>query len=92
MVPLLTKGECATFPFPQVSVAEAHNSTSAAVCVSWVLGRGFVVAAGTGSDAVKVASYTHEDLGATALVLTRDEMDAVGKAGLAAASKAASNA
>jgi len=73
-----------------VSVAEAHNSTSAAVCVSWVLGRGVVVAAGTGSDAEKISSYTHEDLGATSLVLTPDEMDAVGKAGLAAASKAAS--
>jgi hypothetical protein len=57
----------------------------------WVLGRGVVVAAGTGSNYSKVARNTEEDLGATALVLTADEMVRVGKAGerAAASSRAA---
>ena len=67
-----------------VSVAKAHNASTAAVCVAWVLARNVVVAAGTGADATTVAQYTREDLGATTVVLTATEVAAVGKAGLAA--------
>ena len=66
-----------------LSVAAAHgpNVTSAMVCVAWVLGRGVLVAAGSGANHTKIAENTREDLGATALVLTDDEMARVGKAG-----------
>ena len=69
------------------AVAEAHGPdvTTAMVCVAWVLGRGVVVAAGTGSNVTKIPANTREDLGATALVLTKDEMERVGKAGERAA-------
>ena len=77
------------------AVAGAHGSdvTTAMVCVAWVLGRGVLVATGTGSNHSKIAANTREDLGATALVLTTDEMLRVGKAGeLAAAAAAAPGA
>lgn len=66
-----------------LAVAAAHgpNVTSAMVCVAWVLGRGVLVAAGTGANHSKVPENTREDLGATALVLTADEMVRVGKVG-----------
>ena len=69
------------------SVAEAHgpNVTTGMVCVAWVLGRGVIVAAGTGSNVTRIPANTREDLGATALVLTDDEMERVGKAGERAA-------
>ena len=72
-------------------MAQAHGAdvTSAMVCVAWVLGRGVLVAAGTGSNHSKVAANTREDLGATAVVLTPDEMVRVGKAGERAAAAAA---
>ena len=44
-----------------------------------------VVAAGTGSNVTRSPANTREDLGATALVLTEDEMERVGKAGERAA-------
>ena len=71
------------------AVAAAHGPhvTTAMVCVAWVLGRGVVVAAGTGSNAAKVPDNTREDLGATALVLTEDEMERVGRAGEHAAAR-----
>ena len=70
-----------------VAVAAAHGptATTAMVCVAWVLGRGVLVAAGTGADASTVAAYSREDLGATTLVLTEDEMARVGRAGERAA-------
>lgn len=66
-----------------VAVAAAHglHVSTAMVCVAWVLGRGVLVAAGTGSNHSKVAREAREDLGATALVLTADEMVRVGEAG-----------
>jgi len=71
------------------SVATAHGPqvTTAMVCIAWVLGRGVIVAAGTGSNHSKVVRETREDLGATALVLTADEMERVGKAGERAAAR-----
>ena len=68
-----------------VAVAKAHDATTAMVCVAWVLGRGILVAAGTGANHSKIAANTREDLGATMLALTADEMEKVGKAGLEAA-------
>ena len=69
------------------AVAAAHGPqvTTAMVCVAWVLGRGVVVAAGTGSNHSKVAANTREDLGATSLVLSDDELTRVGEAGVRAA-------
>ena len=74
-----------------LSVAAAHgpNVTTAMVCVAWVLGRGVLVAAGTGANRSTVADFSREDLGATALVLTDNEMAKVGKAGERAAAVAA---
>ena len=54
-----------------------------------MLGRGVIVAAGTGANHTKVAANTREDLGATALVLTADEMKRVGEAGERARAAAA---
>jgi diketogulonate reductase-like aldo/keto reductase len=67
-----------------VGVARAHGAdvSTAMVCIAWVLGRGVLVAAGTGANASKVGRNTREDLGASALVLTADEMARVGQAGL----------
>ena len=72
------------------AVAAAHGDsvTTAMVCVAWVLGRGVLVAAGTGSNSSTAGQFSLEDLGATALVLTEDEMAAVGKAGERAAAAA----
>ena len=77
-----------------MAVAKAHGPdvTTAMVCVAWVLGRGVLVAAGTGANHSKVAANTREDLGATALVLTSEEMSRVGKAGERAAAAAAARA
>ena len=74
------------------AVARAHGPdvTTAMVCVAWVLGRGVLVAAGTGANHSKVDANTREDLGATALVLTADEMVRVGKAGARASLRVAS--
>ena len=55
------------------------------VCVAWVLGRGVLVATGTGANRSSVAAYTREDLGATTLELSAAEMAQVGKAGERAA-------
>lgn len=70
-----------------LAVASAHGKdvTTAMVCIAWVLGRGVVVAAGTGSNYTTVPANTREDLGATMLVLTEEEMERVGKAGERAA-------
>jgi len=64
-----------------VAAGYGPDVTPAMVCVAWVLGRGVLVAAGTGSNASKVGAHTREDLGATALVLTADEMARVGGVG-----------
>jgi len=77
-----------------LAVAEAHGAdvTSAMVCVAWVLGRGVVVAAGTGSNVTRIPENTRQDLGATALVLTEEVLEQVGKAGARAAAAAARGA
>ena len=62
------------------------------VCVAWVLGRGVLVATGTGANRSSVAAYTREDLGATTLELSAAEMAQVGKAGERAAAAAAAAA
>ena len=62
------------------------------VCVAWVLGRGVLVATGTGATRSSVAAYTREDLGATTLELSAAEMAQVGKAGERAAAAAAAAA
>ena len=69
------------------AVAEAHGPdvTTAMVCVAWVLGRGVVVAAGTGANVTSIPAFTREDLGASTLVLSEEEMEQVGKAGERAA-------
>ena len=73
------------------AVATAHGPrvSTAMVCVAWVLGRGVLLAAGTGANTSTVAAHTREDLGATTLVLSADEMARVGEAGERAAARAA---
>ena len=67
----------------KVAAAHGPQTSTAMVCVAWVLGRGVVVAAGTGANASTVAQYSIEDLSATTLVLTDAEMVAVGAIGAA---------
>ena len=73
----------------RVAAAHGRDVTTAMVCVAWVLGRGVIVAAGTGANHTKIDANTREDLGATAVVLTEEEMREVGKAGHRARGRAA---
>ena len=90
MVSTSTKGRCARrrvreLPPTLHAMGAVEAVWRGLVCVAWVLGRGVLVAAGTGANASTVAAYSREDLGATTLVLTEDEMARVGRAGERAA-------
>ena len=51
------------------------------MCLRWVLERGGIIAAGTGSDAAKAADYAKENLDVYDFALTSDEVDALNKLG-----------
>ena len=43
-------------------IASAHNVTGAQVCLRWVLQKGAIIAAGTGSNSSTAKAYAEEDL------------------------------
>lgn len=60
-------------------IAKAHSVSTAQVCSRWVLQRGAIMAAGTGSDASKAPEYSKEDLDIFGFALTAAEMDELNK-------------
>jgi len=61
------------------TIASAHNKTTYQICLRWVLERGCVVAAGTGSDPKTVGQYAKENLDIYAWSLTATEIDTLNK-------------
>jgi len=62
-----------------LSMATAHNVSTAQVCLRWVLQKGAVMAVGTGANASHVGKYAAEDLDLYSFTLTDDEMDRLSK-------------
>jgi len=61
------------------NIATAHNKTTFQICLRWVLERGCIIAAGTGSDPATVGPYAKENLDIYAWSLTTDEVDTLNK-------------
>lgn len=56
------------------TIAKAHGVAESQVCMRWVLQRGAVVAAGTGSNATTAPAYARENIGIFAFELSAAEM------------------
>ena len=56
------------------AIAKAHTVTESQVCMRWVLQRGAVIAAGTGSNATTAPGYARENIGVFAFELSSAEM------------------
>ena len=56
------------------TIAKAHSVTESQVCMRWVLQRGAVIAAGTGSNATTAPEYARENIGIFAFELSSAEM------------------
>lgn len=61
------------------AIAAAHGVTSSQVCMRWVLQRGAVIAAGTGSNTTTAPQYARENLGIFDFTLSFVEMDTLNK-------------
>lgn len=61
------------------AIAGAHNVTASQVCMRWVLQKGAVIAAGTGSNATTAPQYARENLGIFGFALSSVEMDTLDK-------------
>merc|ERR1712086_107992 len=57
-----------------ITIAKAHSVTESQVCMRWVLQRGAVIAAGTGSNATKAPGYARENIGIFDFELSSAEM------------------
>jgi diketogulonate reductase-like aldo/keto reductase len=55
-------GGCPTHDPRLLSMATYHNKTAAQICLRWVLQRGVILTAGTGSDRSTSAKYAKENL------------------------------
>merc|ERR1719272_2333581 len=68
------------FNDPRLStIAKAHSVSESQVCMRWVLQRGAVIAAGTGSNATTAPEYARENLGIFDFTLSFVEMDTLNK-------------
>jgi len=61
------------------NIAKAHSKTTYQICLRWVLERGCLVAAGTGSDPSTVGQYAKENLDIYDWSLTADEIATLNK-------------
>jgi 2,5-diketo-D-gluconate reductase A len=57
-----------------VAIATAHSKSPVQVCLRWLLDRGLTFAVGTGSDPLKAAEYSKEDLDIYDFRLTSEEL------------------
>lgn len=57
-----------------VGIAAAHKVTPSQACMRWVLQRGAVLAAGTGSNSTTAPQYSRENIGIFDFALTAAEM------------------
>lgn len=67
-------GGCPTHDRSLLSISERHNKTTAQICLRWVLQRGAILTAGTGSDPSKSSEYAKENLGLFDWQLSKTEM------------------
>ena len=57
-----------------MAIAKAHSKTPVQVCLRWIIDRGCTFAVGTGSDPLKAAEYSKEDLDIFDFRLTPEEL------------------
>jgi len=68
-----------TFTPALQTIADAHKTGVAQVCLRWVLQRGAIMAIGTGEDSQKIDQYTKEDLDLFNFTLTDADMTNINK-------------
>jgi diketogulonate reductase-like aldo/keto reductase len=61
------------------TIATKYSKSVAQVCMRWVLQRGAMIAAGTGSNASTAPAYSAANLGIFDFLLSKSEMDALNK-------------